>query len=82
MYAFVNIHAHSHIPTCKYIVIHRAMIAWTYTAKYVAAIATVFAILIARYNRSNADIAVQVFAILAVVTLLVSFGRNNKLQAR
>lgn len=49
------------------------MIGWTFTANYIAVIATVFAMLIAGYNRSSVDIAVQVFALTIVVILIVAF---------
>ena len=55
---------------------NRATIGWTFTANYIAVVATVFAMLIAGYDRSSADIAVQVFALLVVVILIAIFGWN------
>lgn len=57
------------------------MITLTFTANYVAVVATVFAMLIAGYDRSSADIAVQVFALLTIVTLIVIFVWNFLIAA-
>jgi hypothetical protein len=52
------------------------MISLTFTANYIAVAATVFAMFIAGYNRSRVDIAVQVFALLIIVTLIFAFIWN------
>jgi uncharacterized membrane protein len=57
------------------------MIAWTFTANYIAVIATIFAMLIAGFDRSNADIAVQVFALVIVVILVTVFIWNYSAAA-
>jgi len=51
---------------------------FTFALNYIAVISTVVVMLIAGYNRSSADNAVQIYAVLIVIYLIISFIRKGR----
>lgn len=60
----------------------RGLLTITFALNYVAILATVVLMLLAGFRRSVADSVVEIYAIVVVITLLVSFLRGYNAAAR